>query len=198
MKRSASKITLILELLALLVAGVQTVKAPYTSDGRAFVLASPISITSPSNITYNSNLLTLNVTFKLLLSLSCAHVIYSVDGKDNVTIPLTATRDLIEATVTYENGTTVTTNATFVPYIVTGGVVLPELSEGQHRITVHAKYNINNIIALDESTVYFTIGTNSEQDIPEKNLTIFGFLSLGIILLTIKLVYVRKEKNEKQ
>jgi parallel beta-helix repeat protein len=33
--------------------------------------------------------------------------------------------------------------------------------------------------------------------IPENNLTIFGFLFLGIILLTIKLVYIR-EKNEKQ
>jgi len=31
--------------------------------------------------------------------------------------------------------------------------------------------------------------------IPENNLTIFGFLSLGIILLTIKLVYIRREKK---
>jgi parallel beta-helix repeat protein len=34
--------------------------------------------------------------------------------------------------------------------------------------------------------------------IPENNLTLFGFLVVGIILLTIKLVYIRKEKNEKQ
>lgn len=167
MKRTASTLSLILALLLLLVAGVQTVKAPYTSDGQGFILASPISITSPSNITYNSNLLTLNVTFKLLLSLSCANVSYSIDGKNNATIPLTATRDLIEATVTYENGTTVTANATFVPYTITGGVVLPELAEGSHNITVYAKYDANNVIGLDKSTVYFTIDTNSEQDIPE-------------------------------
>jgi parallel beta-helix repeat protein len=34
--------------------------------------------------------------------------------------------------------------------------------------------------------------------IPENNLTLFGFLFLGIIFLTMKLVYIRKEKNEKQ
>lgn len=36
------------------------------------------------------------------------------------------------------------------------------------------------------------------QGIPENNLTLFGFLFLGIIFLTMKLVYIRKEKNEKQ
>jgi hypothetical protein len=34
--------------------------------------------------------------------------------------------------------------------------------------------------------------------IPENYLTLFGFLALGIILLTKKLVFIRKEKNEKQ
>jgi hypothetical protein len=186
MKRTASALTLILTLLVLLVAGVQIVKAPYTPDGEYFPLASPISITSPSNVTYSSNLLTLNVTFKLLLSLSCANVSYSIDGKNNVTIPLTATRDLIEATITYENGTTVTGNATFAPYTITGWAALPELTEGSHNITVYAKYNANNIIAFDNSTVYFTIGTNSEQEIPEFQ----SSTPLLIMLLSITMIAV--------
>jgi hypothetical protein len=186
MKRTASALTLILALLVLLVAGVQTVKAPYTSDGQGFILASPINITSPSNITYSSNLLTLNVTFKLLLSPSCANVSYSIDGKNNATIPLTATRDLIEATITYENGTTVTGNATFAPYTITGEVVLPELAEGSHNITVYAKYNANNIIGLDKSIVYFTIGTNSEQKIPEFP----SWTPLLIMLLSVTIIAV--------
>jgi hypothetical protein len=168
MKRTASALTLIWALLILLVAGVQTVKAQHTADGQGFPLASPISITSPSNSTYSSNLLTLNVTFKLLLSPSCANVTYSIDGKNNATIPLTATLEPVEATRTYENGTTVIVNSTFfVPYTITGWAELPELAEGPHNITVYARYLANNVVGLDEGTVYFSISTNSEQEIPE-------------------------------
>jgi hypothetical protein len=196
-KRTVSVLTLILALLVLLVAGVQTVKAPYTSDGKGFILASPISITSPSNSTYSSNLLTLNVTFKLLLSLSCTNVSYSIDGKNNATIPLTAIRDLIEATITYENGTTVTGNATFVPCTITGNVALPELAEGSHNITVYAKYNANNVIAFDNSTVYFTIHSNSEQEIPEFP-SWTSLLIMLIAILVIVIIYKRKLRNANQ
>jgi hypothetical protein len=109
-------------------------------------------------------MLTLNVTFKLLLSPSCANISYSIDGKNNATIPLVATYEPVEATRTYANGTTVTVNSTFfVPFTITGWVALPELAEGPHNITVYAKYHANNVIRLDNSTVYFTISTNSEQ-----------------------------------
>jgi hypothetical protein len=201
MKRTASVLALIVTLLVLLMAGVQIVKAPYTSDGQGFILASPINITSPSNITYSSNLLTLNVTFKLLLSLSCANLSYSIDEKNNATIPLTAIRDLIEATITYENGTTVTGNATFAPYTITGWAALPELTEGSHKITVYAKYNANNIIGLDKSIVYFTIGTNSEQEIPEFTswtpLLITGCLVITTVLIIYNYVLGKEEENEK-
>jgi hypothetical protein len=168
MKRTASALTLILALLILLAAGVQTVKAQYTPSGQGFPLVSPISITSPSNSTYSSNRLTLSVAFKFLLSSSYANVSYSVDGKSNVTIPLTGTQEPMEVTRTYANGTTVIVNSTlFVPFIITGGVTLPELTEGSHNITVYARYQANNDVGLDNSTVYFTINTNSEQNIPE-------------------------------
>jgi len=44
-------ILLIVFLSALLV-GIQTVQAQYTPDGQAFILSSPITITSPANTTY--------------------------------------------------------------------------------------------------------------------------------------------------
>jgi hypothetical protein len=167
MKGMVSKLA-VLALLFMLAAGVQTVKAQYTTDGRAFILASPITITSPSNSTYSSSVLILNVTFKLLLSPSCANVSYSVDGKSNATIPLTATQEPVEATRTYANGTTVIVNSTFmVPFTITGWAAVPDLAEGAHNITVYARYNANNIIGLDNSTVYFTISSNPEQSIPE-------------------------------
>jgi hypothetical protein len=145
----------------------QIVKAQFTEDGRPFIVASPINILSPSNITYNSSLLILNVTFKLLLGVNCVELCYSIDGHDNITITPTATRQLIEATITYKNGTTVKGNATFVPYIISGWATLPKLAEGSHKLTVYTRYNANNIIGLDNSTSYFTIDTNLQQEIPE-------------------------------
>jgi len=197
-KRTASALTLSLALLILLVVGGQTVTAPYTSDGQGFPLASPISIVSPSNITYSSNLLILNVTFKLLLSPSCANVNYSIDVKDNATIPLEATREPVEATRTYANGTTVIVNSTFlVPYTITGLAALPELTEGTHNITVYAKYQANNVIALDNSTVYFTISTNSEQKSPEFP----SWTPLLIMLLSVTvpaIIYRRRIRKHNQ
>ena len=147
---------------------VNPVIAPYTSDGQAFPLATPISITSPSNITYSNNELTLIVAFKFLLGPRYSNLSYSIDGKNNVTIPLTGTQEPREVTRTYANGTSVIVNSTLmVLYTITGEVALPELSEGQHTITVYAKYLANQLVGLDESTVYFTISTNSEQKIPE-------------------------------
>jgi len=151
-----------------MVAGVNPVIAPYTSDGQGFPLATPISIASPSNITYSNNELTLIVTFKFLLDPRYSSLSYSLDGKNSVTVPLTGTQEPREVTRTYANGTSVLVNSTLmVPFTITGEVALPELSEGQHNITVYAKYIANQVVGLDESTVYFTISTNSEQKIPE-------------------------------
>jgi hypothetical protein len=151
-----------------MVAGVNPVIAPYTSDGQGFPLVSPISIMSPSNITHSNSELTLIVTFKFLLSPKYSTLTYSLDGEDNVTIPLTGTQEPREVTRTYANGTSVTVNSTLmVPFNIKGEIALPELSEGQHNITVYAKYFANQVVAFDESTVHFTISSNPEQQIPE-------------------------------
>jgi hypothetical protein len=186
MKGMASKLAVFV-LLFTLAAGVQTVMAQYTSDGGAFILVSPISIVSPSNSTYSSGVLLLNVTFKFLLSPSCADVSYSLDGKSNITLPLTATHEPVEATRTYANGTTVIVNSTFmVPFTVTGWAVVPDLAEGAHNVTVYARYTANNIIGLDNSTIYFTIDPNSKQNIPEfPSSTILPLLFVAALIVTV-------------
>ncbi len=195
MKRTASALTLISALLILLAAGVQTVKAPYTLDGQGFPLATPITITSPSNITYSSNLLTLSLTFKFLLGPSYVNISYSIDGKNNATVPLTAMHEPVEATRTYANGTTVKVNSTFmVPYTITGLAALPELPEGTHNITVYAKYKANNVIGLDNSTVYFTISSNSKQEIPEFP-SWTPMLSMLLAVTVIGAIYKRRLHN---
>ena len=191
MKRSASALTLILALLVLLVAGVQTVKAPYTSDGQGFPLASPISITSPSNSTYSSGLLTLNVTVKTFLNPNTSNVtlVYSIDGKTNTTIRTESTPVPIEAEFTDANGTKTTGVSIQSYYLITGWATLPEMPEGSHSITVYGKYEFPGSyhnIGLDNSTVYFTISTNSEQKIPEfPSLTILMIMLPSVTMIAV-------------
>jgi hypothetical protein len=145
--------------------GVQAVKAQYTSDGRGCPLLGNVHITSPSNITYVSNLLTLNVTVQSLFGPSDYRfvMVYSIDGENNVTIPLTTTFMPINATITYANGTTTTRISIMSPYVTTGWVALSELPEGQHELTVYANYERTGTnhnfpaLILDSSTVYFVI-----------------------------------------
>jgi hypothetical protein len=134
-------------LLTSLLVGVQTVKAQYTPDGQGFPLVSAISIISPSNSTYSSGLLTLNVTVKSFLNPNTSNVtlVYCIDGKTN---------------------TTIDTQSTPVPmgiqsyYLITGWATLPEMPEGSHSITVYGKYEFPGSyhnIGLDNRTVYFTV-----------------------------------------
>jgi hypothetical protein len=151
-----------LGLLSSLLVGVQTAGAQYAQDGRYFPLASPINITSPSNNTYSSSLLTLNITFKLVSNLDRTNItmFYSVDGKDNVTIRVSGTFVPIEVTRTYENGTTEKGISIFSYNVITGCVALRELPEGLHEITVYGEYEHvggSNFNVFDSSTVYFTI-----------------------------------------
>lgn len=175
--------------------GVQTVIAQYTADGQGFPLVSPISITSPANTTYGNNEPSLIVTFKSLLSPDSSDLSYSIDGKNNVSIPLTGTREPREATRTYPNGTSVVVNSTLmVPYNIKGEVSLPELSEGQHNITVYAKHVANQIVAFDESTVYFTITANAEEKLPEFP----SWLILPLLItLTFAAIFYKKKLTSK-
>lgn len=150
-------------LIIVLTLGCQTANTQHTADGEGFLLVSPITILSPVNITYTSEV-NLEISFDSLLSPKDTEITYSLDGKENNTIPLSAIKTPKEITRTYSNGTTVVVNSTsfFVPFTITGSVVLPELAKGTHNITVYGKYTLNDRIGLDKKTVYFTInGTNT-------------------------------------
>lgn len=148
---------LTLGLLASLMPACNTVKAPYTADGQGFPLASMLEIVSPCNATYDNGLLTLNVTFKTLLSPESVALSYSIDGEANVTLQIEAKRSPIEAEIIFANGTIVKGFSIQSPFIITSSTNLPELNEGMHNITVYAEYRANNIVGLDNATVYFTI-----------------------------------------
>jgi hypothetical protein len=145
---------------ASLLGGVQTVTAD-SQTAPPFI--SGIDIASPSNSTYSSSLLTLNVSVTTLggsnLKISMN---YSLDGTYNQTIPVT---------IQYPTGNS------FMLALHTGLADLPALPEGSHNITVYVEYEYPNnnrfvnepdtITAFYNSTVYFTVGNNSEQEIPE-------------------------------
>ena len=149
-------------LLASLLVGVQTVKAQYTADGQGFILVSPINIISPSNSTYSSGLLTLNVTVKTFLNPNTSNVtlVYCIDGKTNTTIRTESTPVPIEVETTDANGTKTTGISIQSYYLITGWATLPEMPEGSHSITVYGKYEFPGSyhnIGLDNRTVYFTV-----------------------------------------
>jgi hypothetical protein len=157
----------VLILLASLLAGAETAKAAYTPDGAGCPFASGINIASPSNSTYSSSLLLLNITIRSFLSPTIYRYVmtYSVDGESNATIPVTAKFVPVEATLTYPNGTTTTAPAIIGSYYaISGCVALPKLPEGAHNVTVYGRYerinDTNNgwlALILDNSTVCFTI-----------------------------------------
>ena len=161
-QQSLLKLCYLVFIVALLVR-FQTVHAPYTDDGRLFPLASPIKITSPSNTTYNSDLLMLDISFKLMLNVEKTNItlLYSLDGKENVTFPVSSTFFPVETTVTYENGTTETgISSIFSYYIIGGSLALPELSEGFHSIMVYGRYERaggSSFDVFDDASVNFTI-----------------------------------------
>ena len=139
---------------------VPTVKAQYTPEGERLSYASGLSIISPSNTTYNSDALMLNVTIKRLFSPNeyDSEIMYSLDGKTNVTIPSIATFVPV-------SGTTESIWSTLGSYaLIDGTISLPKLPQGSHFLTVYGIYKrakgiSSNYPALmqDVKTVYFTM-----------------------------------------
>ncbi len=133
---------IIFTLLCSLVAGLQSVKIVEAN----FVPGPPgIFIVSPANKTYNSQSILLNMTIKTFFDHGNGDRIveYSLDGKENVTVP------------TVYEGYDEDQFST-----VTALVALPDLSEGTHNITVYATYhfpNYANYTTKESTTSIFTI-----------------------------------------
>jgi hypothetical protein len=129
-------------------AGLTTVKA----DSIFPVLISPVHIDSPINRTYTSDSLTLNVSFSGFCFSSIQHSLtYSLDEKD---------MGAMQIVPHYPDYLSV--QAGF-----TASVQLPQLSKGQHIITVYAEHSASGITQRDISTVIFNIS----DTIPVNELT---------------------------
>jgi hypothetical protein len=152
-------------LLIIFLSLLQPIQAQFTADGQPFILVSPISIDSPANTTYSINQVCLNVTVKSLVKNDAdTTLMYSIDGNDNVTIPTSETLVPAWADVTYANGTkTKEISSTLSYYLISGFVDFENLQQGQHSLTVFARYDMHLMqkIAFDNKTVYFTIDDGS-------------------------------------
>lgn len=140
---------------------------PHTVGGEGFPMVSPISIDSPTNTTYTTNRVSLNFAVKCLFSNSqgSAVMTYSLDGKDNITIPTAIEFVPVEAIVTDANGKQTTEISQFFSYyVISGSVDLKDLQPGQHSLTVFGRYTVYSMsdkIGLDSQTVYFTVDDES-------------------------------------
>jgi hypothetical protein len=179
MKSTVSALMLVLALLTLPLVGVYFVEA----DSQLISpVLSKVNIVSPSNSTYNSSLLTLNADVTTLGGSNIyTSMSYSLDGASNQTMPLT---------IEYPAGNS------FTMALHIGVADLPPLSEGSHNITVNVECEYPNndrsvdapdtITASYNSTVYFTINTSTEQQIPEfQSWIIMPLLITATLVVTI-------------
>ena len=143
MKRTALALTLIIVILLTSTAVVAYyVSLNHSSQGENFLPASPpptststsstipgefagplgnFEISSPSNSTYNTNPVTLNVTGQVIYGSNVELLMnYSLDGQESLPLPV-----VVQA---------LTGNPFAVA--ITGSVTLPKLSDGSHSITV--------------------------------------------------------------
>ena len=139
MKKTGCALILLLTLFIVMFG----VKVTNTVDATTY-FSSGVGIISPTNSTYSPSLLTLKI---MVIGLGGSNIFYSMtyslDGKDNVTIPLEIQP--------HERSFQMT---------ITGSATLPELSEGPHSITVYEKIEMQTSppnTLRDMSTVYFSI-----------------------------------------
>jgi N-acetylneuraminic acid mutarotase len=111
------------------------------------------------------------------------NAIYVVGGEINVFLPQNLTQVYFPENDSWRLGTSMPSVRSRLCAAVVDNTLY---AIGGTRAAIH--------IGLTDNEQYTPFGY---ETIPENNLTIFGFLSLGIILLTIKLVYNKKRKGNK-
>ena len=141
--------------------GFQSVKADSSSP---IVYSGGVTIYSPVNTTYDSNFLTLNLSFAEGLPCSLK---YYIDGTYEGAIPLVANPSVGFQMITYEAGL----------------VQLPQLSEGSHCLTIYEECDLNgyggalppgapfketaqgshDYVAIWVDAINFTINSNADR-----------------------------------
>jgi len=201
--------------LMILPLNLQTVQAAYTAEGSGSPVIGNIEIVSPTNTTYDAGTLMLNVSVRsMATSIYSSEIVYSIDGAENVSLPLASMFVPVQVTRTYANGTTETAvSQTASYYLISGEMVLPELSGGEHNLTVFAAYECNSSISfswpdlMDKQSVNFTIN-NPSATLTEKGVALenqqthltpntnmwVALAVAGLIIVVAVLVALRKRK----
>lgn len=139
-------------------------------QNNVYPLASGIFIMSPSNTTYNSEPIVLNTSVTAAVGTNIhVSMTYSLDGTKNKTL---ATKTHIR-------------DNSFLKQIL-ASTNLSNLADGPHKITIYAKYAINNqIIGNENSTVHFSVNSNSKQilEFSTQNILILTILATTVILI---------------
>jgi hypothetical protein len=128
-------------LLTILVSSIIEAEAVEVAEANFLPCPPSILIDSPIDKTYNTNSVWLNITLKTWFDSGNASRVVecSLDGKENITIPLVS--------AAYED--------TFST--VTGSLVLLDLSESSHSITVYATYTYGTYSTSNSLTTNFII-----------------------------------------
>jgi hypothetical protein len=143
MKEIRLAIALVVAVFLLVSALTPSIKADIFDDSGNHLATGPY-VLFPVNTTYNSRIITLNISFSTKL-FSPVHLsaTYSLDGKPNVIVPLLVSPSLIWSKNRVE-----------------GSVTLPELSEGSHTLSVYVEAHWGNGPSYwDSETVHFTVQT---------------------------------------
>jgi hypothetical protein len=145
--------------ILLATAFIQNTKAQTTQTGQPFILATPLTITTPTNTTYKTSPTTIAINFKTIgINPKNTTITYTINGKNTTTIPTKKIFHPIEATRTYPNGTQEQVLSIYSQYLVTGQTSLPNLPKGSHKIEVHSEFQSNSHNTVyDKKTIYFTI-----------------------------------------
>jgi hypothetical protein len=158
MKRTALALTLILALLIsivlsgfVFVAKINVVKADSNSP---ITFSSGLTLYSPVNTTYSSNVVECNGTFNCPKGVQCS-LNFSIDGQDQGGLPWS-----------------LNPNSIAIPeyYTVNGSFQLPQLPNGSHQLSIGIDEEVSNSsgILINRTTwvntVYFTI--DSSQPTP--------------------------------
>ncbi|MCW4028904.1 MAG: hypothetical protein NWE92_04575 [Candidatus Bathyarchaeota archaeon] len=158
------------------------------------------TIKSPTNRTYNTNLIVLETLSDGLSGKNIYYTfLYSVDGKANVTLPVT--------TESHEKSFQIT---------MRGAATLPELSWGPHNLTVYQKveadstppmlywdsYVVNFTVCVEGQNSQVTPPSNSEQTIAVNNpsnpimLTTLAFAIAAVAVVTSLIIFVKQKRKQ--
>ena len=185
MKKTALVILLILMLLGLIAVVNQVVEVTEAN----FVPGPPsISIDSPkANETCSTNAVWLNITIQTFFDYgnNSRMVECSLDGKENITIPISYVGFGEDSWST-----------------VTGSVLLHELSEGSHSVTIYATYHFpsyGNYSTSDSRTSNFMIDFPEPTPSPEPEffpatLVITSVIVVAVIVGMGLFIYFKKPK----